>query len=113
MPQCKQTSCLYYSHRTDTCDYCLITSERRGCPVEGCTKFAPSKLAKALHEYFAKGVPLSEGDMKILTLYEQGMSDAEIAKRISKSRKLVWHWRRKMGLPSQRQTAEECSEDDV
>ena len=36
---CKHFECLYYSPRTETCDYILFTGHSRGCPpTDDCTK---------------------------------------------------------------------------
>lgn len=34
-------ACRFFSPKTVTCDYYLRCFERRGCPVESCTRFAP------------------------------------------------------------------------
>jgi DNA-binding CsgD family transcriptional regulator len=107
----KCRGCLYYGHRTDTCDFYLITGERRGCPVEGCTRYVPGKSVARLAKFFAGTGDLPEADRRMLELYEQGLSDKEIAASIGRSRQLVGHWRRKMGLPSQLELSEEEDED--
>lgn len=98
MSQCRNRSCLYYGCRTETCDYLLITGERRGCPVEDCARYVPNASVRRLVDYYSGKGKLSEQDRRLLDLYEQGLSDREIARRAERSCNLVWHWRSKMGL---------------
>lgn len=35
---CKHFECVYYAPKTETCDYLIITGNRRGCSVENCDK---------------------------------------------------------------------------
>lgn len=41
---CKK--CYYFGYSSYTCDYYLITKERRGTEIENCDKFFPSSLIK-------------------------------------------------------------------
>jgi predicted NUDIX family phosphoesterase len=44
---CKRTDCMYMANQNlHTCDYILMTGHMRGCPVEGCTKYAPWKVRR-------------------------------------------------------------------
>lgn len=78
----------------------LITSERRGCPVKDCTKYIPGKAVARLARFYAGVGELSEQDRKLLELYDQGLSDSEMARQVNRSRCLIQHWRAKIGLPS-------------
>lgn len=33
-------SCYYFGRTTDTCDFFYLTNERRGCPIDSCTRHA-------------------------------------------------------------------------
>jgi DNA-binding CsgD family transcriptional regulator len=102
---------LYHGYRTATCDYLLITGHRRGCPVEGCTKHASSKRAQELSKHYAGLDGMRPSDEELLKLYEQGLSDTEIAAVFGKSKTLAAHWRRKYGLPAQREIEVEARDD--
>ena len=104
-------TCLYHGYRTATCDYLLITGHRRGCPVEGCTKYASSKRARELSKSYDELNGSRPSDEELLKLYEQGLSDTEIAAVFGKSKTLAAHWRRKYGLPAQREIEVEARDD--
>lgn len=88
----KCRSCLYHGSRTDTCDYYLMTGQRRGCPVTDCIRYVGMSQADE-----------SEIGKEFSALYEQGCSDSEISRMTGRSRWVVARWREKMGLPSQRE----------
>lgn len=111
MGKIKCWTCLYHGYRTATCDYLLITGHRRGCPVEGCTKYASSKRARELSKLYVSGDGSRPSDEELLKLYEQGLSDVEIATIFGKSKTLAAHWRRKYGLPAQREIEVEARDD--
>lgn len=102
--------CLYHGVQTNSCDYLLITKERRGCSVDDCTRYLPSSTARRLVRYYAGLEDLPEKDRKLLELYERGMNDGQIAEASGFHRKVVHHWRMKMGLPSQKELSEEEDE---
>lgn len=99
----KCRGCLYFGHRTKTCDYMLLTGQRRGCPTEACTRRVEAEEAKCLVDCYLGKREMSERERAFLSLYEAGHTDAEIARLTGKGRMLVSHWRAKMGLPSQRE----------
>ena len=46
---CKRKDCRYMAKTNlPTCDYMLMTGMRRGCPVKGCTKYAPGHVRRNL-----------------------------------------------------------------
>ena len=100
----KCRSCLYYAAYTDTCDYMLVTHERRGCPAgDECVRYRPSVGATTLADYYVGRAKLSDRDRMLLELYEKGCSDTQIEKATGIPRTSVSHWRARMGLPSQRE----------
>lgn len=111
MSKSKCWTCLYHGYRTDTCDYMLITGRRRGVPVKDCNRYASNKQAKKLAAYFAGRGGLKPSDEEMLKLYNQGATDVEMAAIIGKSRILVAHWRRKLGLAAQRDIEVEARDD--
>ena len=111
MSKSKCWTCLYHGYRTDTCDYMLITGRRRGVPVDSCTKHESTKRARALSRYFAGLGGVKPSDEELIKLYGQGVSDVELAAALGKSRTLVAHWRRKLGLAAQRDIEVEARDD--
>lgn len=110
MSATKCRGCFYFGYRTRTCDYILLTGQRRGCPVDACDKRVPNKSVQALVKFYDGG-ELPEKDRLLLQLYEQGLNDSQIAELVGESRKLVCRWRLKMGLPSQKEIAEAADEN--
>jgi len=107
----KCRSCLYYCTRTKTCDYILIVGESRKCSVKDCDKYVLNRSAQILSDYLAGKRSLPPTDKLMLELYERGHSDVEIGRVTGKGMLIVAHWRKKMGLPSQKEIAESCHED--
>ena len=106
MNKCEK--CTYWCVHTGTCDYILIAGERRGCPIDDCTRFeknktdkrkrfAPIQIKKARKPPKPYVHPDEEAMMR---LYKQGMSDGKIANATSVSRRSVFLWRKRNGLPS-------------
>lgn len=108
-PKCE--TCLYHGRRTDSCDYILVTGERRGAPVKNCNRYASNKQAKELAAYFARTGILRPSDEELLKLYEKGLNDAEIAVALGKSKALVARWRKKFGMPARREIEVEARDD--
>lgn len=104
-------TCLYHSRNTDTCDYLLITNERRGCPTEGCTRYRSAKTLKELGKYYATHGGMSASDGKLIELYDRGLSDVEIAAFLGRSRTFVARRRKRFGLPSRKEMEGSSSED--
>jgi transposase-like protein len=89
----------------------LITGERRGTPVKDCNRYASNRKAKELASYFAKTGTLRPSDEELLKFYEKGLSDAEIAVALGKSKTLVARWRKKFGMPARREIGVEARDD--
>lgn len=101
---CKRTSCAYFGTNTHTCDFILITGQRRGCPAGPMCKRYKSVNARK------RKVPQLPSTFKkdrsglytaFETMYAEGFSDREIAEALGVSRDTVSSWRRKERLPNQ------------
>lgn len=101
---CKRTSCAYFGTNTHTCDYILITGQRRGCPGGHLCKRYKSVNARR------RKVPQLSSTFKkersglytaFETMYAEGFSDVQIAEALGVSRDTVSSWRRKERLPNQ------------
>lgn len=79
--------------------------------MESCDKYASSERARKLSKYFAGLGGIRPSDEELIKLYDQGLSDTEIAAALGRSRTLVAHWRRKFGLPTQKQIEVESRDD--
>lgn len=101
---CKRKSCAYFGTNTHTCDYILITGQRRGCPAGPlCNRYKP---LNARHRKVPQLPSTFKKDRSGLytafeTMYEEGFSDKQIADALGVSRDTVSSWRRKERLPSQ------------
>lgn len=101
---CTRTSCKFYGTNTNTCDYILITGQRRGCPGGRlCTKYKPvngrHRKMPQLPTTFKKG---NSGLFTAFeTMYEEGFTDQKIAEALGVCRETVSRWRWKERLPSQ------------
>lgn len=106
MNKCEK--CDYWCIHTETCDYLLRTGERRGCPIDGCTRYKPvekkkpkplqlptSPLLKKPKELTAKQLQ----QKKMRELYDAGKNDSEIAAIIGRTHQAVSQWRKTEGLP--------------
>lgn len=101
---CKRASCAFFDTNTNTCDYILITGQRRGCPAGPmCKRYKPLNARK-------RKVPQLPSTFKkersglftaFETMYAEGFSDVQIAEALGVSRDTVSSWRRKERLPSQ------------
>lgn len=103
--KCK--SCLYHSTRSDTCDYILIVGHSRGCSIDECDKYVPDHAARSLADYLLHKAQLPDLDRRLLDLYEQGFTDDEIGRLTGRSKLIIYHWRKKMGLLPSRAFREE------
>lgn len=101
---CKRASCAFFGTNTKTCDFILITGQRRGCPAgRQCERYKP---VNARH----RKVPQLPSTFKkersglytaFETMYAEGFSDKQIADALGVSRDTVSSWRRKERLPNQ------------
>lgn len=104
-------TCLYHGRKTHTCDYMLITNERRGCPAHSCTRYKSTERIKELGQYYAVHDGIGASDEELIGLYDRGLSDVEIAKVVGRSRTFVARWRKRLGLPSRKEVEEASRED--
>lgn len=101
---CKRTSCAYFGTNTKTCDYILITGQRRGCPGGRlCERY---KSVNARHRKIPQLSSTFKKERSGLytafeTMYAEGFSDVQIAEALGVSRDTVSSWRRKERLPNQ------------
>lgn len=81
--------CIYYGKSTCTCDYILIVGHPRPCPAgAGCT-------ARILKKDVKKKMGKPRWDIaKGKQMWEQGMSDSQIAKHFGIAANTVLHQRR-------------------
>lgn len=93
--RCKK--CFFYGSTTDTCDFFLMTGERRGCPVERCVRFKSRTETRRPQQQAPKQI---EQQRQMRKLHAQGLNDTEIAAQIGVSSWTVGQWRRKFDLPA-------------
>ena len=101
---CKRTSCAFYGTNTHTCDYILITGQRRGCPGGRlCERYKPLNARKRKVPQLPSTFKKDRSGLYTAfeTMYEEGFSDREIAEALGVSRDTVSSWRRKERLPNQ------------
>lgn len=80
------------------CDYLQITGHCRPClPGESCTVRKAAKLTKKGSAFMKRREWDTE---KAKALYDQKLSDAEIAGRVGATASAVAFWRRGLGLPA-------------
>lgn len=80
------------------CDYLQITGHCRPClPGESCTVRKAAKLTKKGSAFMKRREWDTE---KAKTLYDQKLSDAEIAGKVGATASAVAFWRRGLGLPA-------------
>lgn len=80
------------------CDYLSVTGHRRPCPPgEGCTVRKEGDLTKTGSAFMKRRRWDTE---KAKALYDQKLSDAEIAGRVGTTASAVAFWRRGLGLPA-------------
>ncbi len=80
------------------CDYLQIVGHRRPCPPgEGCTVRKAANLTKKGSAFMKRREWDTE---KAKALYDQKLSDTEIAGRVGATAPAVAYWRRGLGLPA-------------
>lgn len=80
------------------CDYLSMTGRRRPCPPgEGCTVRKEGDLTKKGSAFMKRREWSTE---KARALYDQGLSDAEIAEKVGTTPSAVAFWRRGQSLPA-------------
>ena len=97
--RCK--GCQYYASYTDTCDFFLLTYQRRGCPPEQCTRYEPLGQDTVRSPLQARALIRKQLVQReqMQKLYDQGLTDPDIARQIGVSGSTVCHWRHANGLP--------------
>ncbi len=93
MSKCK--SCYYHDLSVGSCDYLLLTGNRRGCEAEGCDKWFPRtkrRLDTATPGWSPNGKRQRMYNV-MQKLYDQGLNDRQIAEKIGCSFKTVANWR--------------------
>lgn len=93
--RCKK--CYFYGSTTDTCDFFLMTGERRGCPVEQCARY---KTRTVIRRPQQQNPIQNERQRQMRKLHAQGLNDTQIGAQIGISSQAVGQWRRKFGLPA-------------
>jgi DNA-binding NarL/FixJ family response regulator len=79
--------CIHYAIGVGNCDYLHHTGKRRGCPAgKGCTRKETGRKKKAKNQ---------EREQAYL-LWQQGLHNAEIARRVGVSECTVGKWRKKI-----------------
>ena len=107
MEKCR--SCYYRGKNEYGCNYLSVVGHSRGCPVKGCTKykFSSKRAEKEVRPPQAKetevhvGITAKKGRYEQrMELYQQGLTDPEIAREMGISKGAVAHWRKAQGMPS-------------
>lgn len=110
MEKCQ--SCYYRGKHGYGCNYLSVVGHSRGCPVKGCTKykFSRKRAKKEVPPPTVKEAEAAEVPESILKkrgrydqrmeLYQQGLTDPEIAGEMGISKGAIAHWRKALGLPS-------------
>ena len=88
--------CPYFDRRLCTCDYLLITGERRGCSIADCEIYL---FGKAKCE---KKLKTDDNAERFAELYREGLMDTEIAERLGVTKLVVFRWRKQNNLPCNR-----------
>lgn len=95
---CKGCAYAVYLSGAWCCDYLQIVGHRRPCPPgEGCTVRKAANLTKKGSAFMKRREWDTE---KAKALYDQKLSDAEIAGRVGATASAVANWRRSLGLPA-------------
>ena len=93
--RCKK--CYFYGSTTDTCDFFLMTGERRGCSVDRCVRHKTRTDTRRPQQ---QTPGQNERQRQMRKLHAQGLNDTEIAAQIGVSSWTVGQWRRKFDLPA-------------
>ena len=95
---CKGCAYAVYLSGAWCCDYLQIAGHRRPCPPgEDCTVRKAANLTKKGSAFMKRREWDTE---KAKTLYDQKLSDVEIAGRVGATVSAVAYWRRGLGLPA-------------
>lgn len=95
---CKGCAYAVYLSGAWCCDYLQIVGHRRPCPPgEGCTVRKAANLTKKGSAFMKRREWDTE---KAKTLYDQKLTDTEIAGEVGATASAVAYWRRGLGLPA-------------
>jgi hypothetical protein len=107
----KCRTCHYYAYGSNTCDFYIITGERRGCPAGAdCTRWEERgdisdrrlNLVRDVAFREKRGHGLDKSFFNAMqSLYDEGMSDRAIARELRVHVHTVERWRKYEGLVSQ------------
>lgn len=94
---CKNFDCLYYAPTTETCDYLLITGNRRQCDSENCARYTtnPDKVKPLNKGYRLRRVRKEILD-KLDAIYTPDITVAKLAEEVGVSKNYVALWGRKV-----------------
>ena len=92
---CKRFECVYYSPRTETCDYLIITGHCRGCSVENCDKCTSdaSKVTPLVKGYRVRHIDLA-AIARLEKAYSPTKTVSQMAKEARVSNNYVFLWGR-------------------
>lgn len=97
MPIARCHSCRYYGCNTDTCDFCYISGQRRGCPVSACTRYTPGQ-----HCFLLPPELKQQSRMALMqSMYMLGLTDMAISRVLGLNHTTVLRWRHREGLAPQ------------
>ena len=95
---CKGCAYAVYLSGAWCCDYLQIVGHRRPCPPgEGCTVRKAANVTKKGSAFMKRREWDTE---KAKTLYDQKLTDTEIAGEVGATASAVAYWRRGLGLPA-------------
>lgn len=98
--ECHRTKCQYYCVNTHTCDYYLITKQRRGDKGgKDCTHYDVGNGKISLLKQGTRS-RFSSAEAKLL--YLKGLSDAKTAEVLGVSKNAIYRWRTEAGLKANR-----------
>lgn len=83
-------TCRFFGLKTCTCDYFLLTGQRRGCAPEDCLRYVP-------HNSHTLRVS-SDAAAALYTAFFMGMSDREAAEYAGVSLPVARRWRQSQGF---------------
>ncbi|MDR2502739.1 MAG: hypothetical protein LBC78_05775 [Oscillospiraceae bacterium] len=57
MSICQKRDCKYFSTSTLTCDYTLINSKKRPCPIDDCSEYAQRRKIHSWMKFWPSVLP--------------------------------------------------------
>lgn len=101
-------TCLYQDRHTCTCDFYLMTGQRRKSPVEDCERWNARNGRNHVPHIVVAKEPAKKQEkptkrqlrwQKMRDLYDAGKNDSEIAREVGLTSAAVGIWRRRNDLP--------------